>query len=664
MIKSRENQPELGLLEWFHMNDKEHVEQAIQQIQEIGITKLRTGVSWADYHTAEGEDWLEWMIPTLAEHVNILPCLLYTPPSIGMASKTSSPPRNTEDFAIFTREMLEKFGEYFEWIELWNEPNNTSEYDFRMDPGWDVFCEMIGLAAQEVEKYNKKVLLGGMSPIDPGWLDFMYEKELMNHIDAVGIHGFPDTFHFDWAGWKSVVQQTSEVIEHNGGDQKIWISEAGYSTWQNDENEQIKKLLNVMEAPVDRVYWYCLNDLDPERPTIDGFHADDREYYFGMVDSSGTPKLLYRILKDYGLNRLDEFDWITKPYISIPEKEKSILITGGSGFIGTNLADHFLSQGRSVTIFDSLQRPGVETNLEWLKNKHKNNLNINIADVRNKYEVEDAVSDAEFVYHFAAQVAVTTSYQQPVRDFNINATGTLNILEAIRKSSHRPPLVFTSTNKVYGTLDELDIISNANRYKLKENALDENLNLDFHSPYGCSKGSADAYVRDYARLYDLKTAVFRMSCIYGPHQFGTEDQGWLAHFLIQALNDEPITIFGDGKQVRDVLFVEDLIDAFQLCYEQIDKLSGEAFNIGGGPDNSTSLIEFLRLLEKMTGKQIPCQFDEWRPGDQKYYVSDTQKFKSITGWKPEYSITEGVEELYQWLLTTDLVKPVKQAVSA
>ncbi len=664
MITSREHQLELGLLEWFHLNDKKHVETAIQQVQELGITKLRTGISWADYHTPDGEKWLEWMIPILAEHVDILPCLLYTPPSIGISEKTSAPPRNPIDFAVFTSGILQKFGDYFEWVELWNEPNNPSEYDFRLDPGWDVFCEMIGQAAKEVKKYDKKVLLGGMSPVDPGWLDFMYEKGLMKDIDAVGIHGFPDTFDFDWPGWKAVVQQATEVIDNNEGDQDVWISEAGYSTWQNDENEQIKQLLDVMKAPVDRIYWYCLNDLDPERPTIDGFHADDREYYFGMVNNVGTPKLLYRILKNYGLNRLDEFDWITKPYISIPDKRKSILITGGAGFIGTNLADRFLREGNPVTIFDNLKRPGVETNLEWLRDTHRGNLNIKIADVRNKYEVEDAVDAADFVYHFAAQVAVTTSYRQPVRDFQTNAGGTLNVLEAIRNSSHQPPIIFTSTNKVYGTLDGLDIIPNAQQYKLKERTLDENQKLDFHSPYGCSKGSADAYVRDYARLYDLKTAVFRMSCIYGPHQLGTEDQGWLAHFLIQALNDEPITIFGDGKQVRDVLYVEDLIDAFQLAYEQIDKLSGEAFNIGGGPDNSTSLIEFIRLLKDMTGKQLPCHFEEWRPGDQKYFVSDTRKFSSITGWKPDYSISEGVNELYRWLLTTDLVKPLKPAVTA
>lgn len=655
MASRANNKPEIGILEWFHLNDKEHVEKAIQQIQEIGIDKLRTGISWADYHTPEGKEWLDWLIPTLSEHVQILPCLLYTPPSIGIAPKTSSPPDKPEYFADFTDEILQKYGEHFEWVELWNEPNNTSEYDFRLDQDYSTFNKLITWAAKEVKKHDKNVLLGGMSPIDPGWLRYMYEIGLMDSIDAVGIHGFPGTFDTDWDGWEASVNQVQEVIDDHNGRQKIWITEVGYSDWQQDERQQVKKFKDILDAPVDRAYWYCLNDLDPERSTVDGFHVDDREYHFGMVDKAGTPKLLYRLLKGYGTDEMDRFPWITKPHITVPDQQKSILITGGAGFIGTNLAHKLLSEGKAVTIFDNLKRPGVEANLDWLQQNHDSNLNIKIADVRNEYEVQEVVNSAEFIYHFAAQVAVTTSYERPYHDFKTNIMGTMNVLEAIRKTAHRPPVAFTSTNKVYGDLSDLQLVSDEQRYIMKKKKIDESQKLDFHSPYGCSKGAADSYILDYARIYDLKTVVFRMSCIYGPHQFGTEDQGWVAHFLIQALKGKPLTIFGDGKQVRDILYVGDLVRAFQLVYNQIDEVAGEEFNIGGGYENSISLKEFITFVEEMTGEKITRYYSDWRAGDQKYYVSDTQKFRSMTGWEPEHSIPDGVSRLYEWLLDADVV---------
>lgn len=656
--------PVLGILEWFHLNDKEHVEKAIEQINELGIRELRTGISWADYHTAEGRKWLEWLIPTLAEHVQILPCLLYTPPSVGISPKTSSPPARPGYFADFTREILQKYGQHFEWVELWNEPNNTSEYDFRLDTDWRIFNEFISGAAREVKKYDKKVLLGGMSPIDPGWLRHMYNIGLMSLVDAIGIHGFPGTFDTDWDGWDAAVRQIQEVVNHYGGAQKIWITEAGYSTWQQDEKGQVNEFIDVLDAPVERVYWYCLNDLDPGRATVDGFHTDDREYHFGMVNEAGRPKLLYRLLKEYGIDELDRFPWIGEPHITVPGQEKSILITGGAGFIGTNLAHKLLNEGKSVTILDSLQRPGVEANLDWLRRTHGSDLNIMVADVRNRYKVQEAVRNAGFVYHLAAQVAVTTSYEQPYYDFETNILGTLNLLESIRNTAHKPPVLFTSTNKVYGNLAGLDLMPNGNRYKMNQRKVDENQKLDLHSPYGCSKGSADAYMLDYARMYGLKTVVFRMSCIYGPHQLGTEDQGWVAHFLIQALKGNPITIFGDGKQVRDILYVDDLVHAFQRVYNHIDQLQGEVFNIGGGYDNSISLKEFIHLIEELTGENVTCHHTDWRAGDQKYYVSDIQKFTSLTGWKPEYSVAEGVDRLFQWLVTADVAGIPDKSVTA
>ena len=329
------------------------------------------------------------------------------------------------------------------------------------------------------------------------------------------------------------------------------------------------------------------------------------------------------------------------------------LITGGAGFLGTNLAARLLRDGEHVLILDSLAREGVEENLQWLRDTFRARVTVEIGDVRDRGLVRSAVARADAVFHFAAQVAVTTSLEDPVEDFEVNAGGTLNVLEAVRSRPVPPALVFTSTNKVYGALCDLPMRRLNRRYApLDEDTargIGEERKLDFHSPYGCSKGAADQYVRDYARSYGLPALVFRMSCIYGPHQFGTEDQGWVAHFLIQALEGRPITVYGDGRQVRDVLYVGDLVDAFLLAMERMPTESGAAFNIGGGPDNAVSLLELLDLVAAITGRRPELCFDAWRPGDQKYYVSNTGLFEQATGWRPQTGVRRGVERLTSWL---------------
>jgi CDP-paratose 2-epimerase len=333
---------------------------------------------------------------------------------------------------------------------------------------------------------------------------------------------------------------------------------------------------------------------------------------------------------------------------------KYTLITGGAGFVGVNVADRLLTEGKTVMVFDNLSRAGVEQNLAWLQYKHGANVRFVQADIRDKAAVAKAINGAAQIFHFAAQVAVTSSLVDPFYDFEVNAQGTLNLLEAIRNTTHQPPVIFASTNKVYGDLDDLGIIMNGTRYHpentfFRQHGISEKRSLDFHSPYGCSKGVADQYMLDYSRTFGLKTAVFRMSCIYGPHQFGTEDQGWVAHFLIQALKGKPITLYGDGKQVRDVLFVEDLVDAYLLAMEHIDDISGQAFNIGGGVKNTISLLELCGLIGEIAGQKPDVKFDAWRPSDQKYYVSDFNKFYKRTGWAPQVSIQAGVQRLYNWL---------------
>ncbi len=333
---------------------------------------------------------------------------------------------------------------------------------------------------------------------------------------------------------------------------------------------------------------------------------------------------------------------------------RPVLVTGGAGFLGANLADRLAGAGRQVLVLDSLARPGVEANLEWLKSRHKGKVAALLADVRDADAVREAVRGVGAVLHLAAQVAVTTSLEDPVHDFEVNARGTLNLLEAVRREAHSPPLVFASTNKVYGKLlpDE-DLERRGDRWEPRDAALRagcaEATPLDLYSPYGCSKGVADQYVLDYARCFGLRTLVFRMSCLYGPRQFGTEDQGWVAHFLIRALRGEPVTVYGDGAQVRDALYVDDAVDAWLAGLERIDRLRGRAFNLGGGPASTLSLLEMLDHIGRLTGKRPDAAFGDWRPGDQRWYVSDTRAFERAADWRARVGLEEGLGRLLAWL---------------
>jgi CDP-paratose 2-epimerase len=346
----------------------------------------------------------------------------------------------------------------------------------------------------------------------------------------------------------------------------------------------------------------------------------------------------------------------------ISQTDGVVLITGGAGFIGTNVANRFASAGQRVRIFDNLSRRGVTRNLEWLEAVHGDRIEFVRGDVRNEAQLEAALDGVRHVFHFAAQVAVTTSLDDPIHDFEVNCRGTVNLLEGIRKRQNPPSLIFTSTNKVYGDLGGINCEIAGERYQpgdeqLQIHGFGEDHCLAFHSPYGCSKGAACQYVLDYARTFGLRTLVFRMSCIYGPHQFGNEDQGWVAHFLIQALQENPVTIFGDGRQVRDILFVEDLVNAFLAAEQNIDRLAGEAFNIGGGPHNTISLLELIALIQEQ-GRRLNVKFEDWRAADQRYYVSDIRKFQAATGWQPRVRVKEGIKRLHHWL--QEFYRPLEQ----
>ena len=329
------------------------------------------------------------------------------------------------------------------------------------------------------------------------------------------------------------------------------------------------------------------------------------------------------------------------------------LITGGAGFIGSNYVSRLLERGEKVTIYDNLSRAGAPRNVAWLKETFgETAFRLIVGDVRDAALITEFSREADVILHLAGQVAVTTSVTHPREDFEANALGTFNVLEAARLSERRPMVIYASTNKVYGGMEDVALAERRTRWEYENLPFGcpETQPLDFHSPYGCSKGAGDQYVRDYHRIYGLPTVVFRQSCIYGMRQFGMEDQGWLAWMVIAAVTGRQITIYGDGKQVRDVLHIDDLLDAYDAAIAKIETVKGQVFNIGGGPQNVISIwTEFGPLLERLLGKPIPVARGDWRPGDQRVYISDIRKAERELGWKPKVSVEEGVGRLFEWV---------------
>ncbi len=646
------SRPTLGILEWLRPGEEERVEQLLVDLRTIGVKQLRTGISWADWHSDNGEKWYEWLLPRLSSEVEVLPCFHYTPASLGIVPNECSPPRNPKQYADFLDVFITRFGQHFLWVELWNKPRHPAEWNVGLDPHWLIFCEMVGGAAHWARQRGKKTVLGASGPMDAQWVRLMCERGVMQYIDAVGIHGFPGTFDFWWDGWNAKIARVRNVLLQHRSKAEIWITETGYSTWRHDEREQIVAFLDAMRAPAERVYWCCTRDIELAH-TQSGLCADTRENHLGLRRADGSEKLLFRLLGQGGVEAVENSAWVGRTN-GARNGERRVLITGGCGFIGCNLADALCSKHQPVLLYDNLSRPGVEQNAEWLRQKHGELVQIEVADTRDSQTLADCVQQAAAVFHFAAQVAVTSSLTDPVYDFNVNARGALNLLEALRALRNPPPIIFTSTNKVYGSLEEVDLRIAGNRYEPVDTntcarGINEDQRLDFYSPYGCSKGAADQYILDYARIFGLPAVVFRMSCIYGPHQFGTEDQGWLAHFLINAIEHQPITIYGDGKQVRDVLYVDDLIAALLLARKHIRTLSGQVFNIGGGIENTTSLRELLALIGELHESRPKIKAANWRPGDQRYYVTDFSKFHTATGWSPRMRMRDGIERLHRWL---------------
>lgn len=651
-VAARNHEPQPGLVEWFKPGEFDRVERVLANLRSLGVKHLRTSVSWADWYSSEGDGWYAWLLPALAKEVAVLPSFLFTPPCLGTVPKSSSPPETPKFYADFIDVMITRFGKYFEWIELWDRPDDPGRWDTRLDPEWRIFSEMIGGAAYWARKRGKKTVLSGLWPANPRWLELMRERGVLEYIDSVGLHGFASSPEIPWHGWNHEIATVRGVLKRLGIESELWITSTGFSTWRDDERAQVRAFIDALDAPVERVYWKEMQDR--EAAGSDPFHSDERDGHYGLKRADGSPKLLYSAWAKGGLQGVRQAVEEPPRRRNAASTPRLTMITGGAGFIGTNLADRLLSSGRPVLIYDDLSRPGVERNLRWLRAQHGDLIRVEVADVRDRQSLRSAVRQAESVFHFAAQVAVTTSLSDPLHDFEINVGGTLNLLEEIRALETPPPLLFTSTNKVYGSLADLSLEKSSSRYQPLDATLrtgiGEDRPLDFHSPYGCSKGAADQYVLDYARTFGLPAVVFRMSCIYGFHQMGTEDQGWVAHFLIRTLSGKPLVIYGDGMQVRDLLFVSDLVDAFLLAQANMHTLSGEAFNIGGGLGNTVSLLELLDIIAAIHGEKPTVRTETWRCADQRYYVSDTRKFKAATGWSPKVNARQGIERLYRWLL--------------
>jgi len=332
---------------------------------------------------------------------------------------------------------------------------------------------------------------------------------------------------------------------------------------------------------------------------------------------------------------------------------KNYFITGGAGFIGSNFVSRLLDRGEKVTIYDNLSRAGAPRNLAWLKEKFgETAFRMIVGDVRDAALLTASSRTADVIVHLASQVAVTTSVTNPREDFEINALGTFNVLEAARLNERKPVVIYASTNKVYGGMEDVEVMEDVSRWRYADLPLGcpETQPLDFHSPYGCSKGTGDQYVRDYSRIYDLPTVVLRQSCIYGPRQFGVEDQGWVAWMIIAAVTGKQITVYGDGKQIRDLLNVHDLLNAYDSAIAKIDAVKGQVYNLGGGSKNILSIwTEFGPMLEKLLGKPIPVARAGWRPGDQKVFVADIRKAGRELGWEPKIGVEEGIKMLFEWV---------------
>ena len=616
---ARKGDPDVGAVQYFHIDDRNTVARVLAGLELLPVRHLRTAISWCDWTSEGGEDWYTWLLPQLLERFDVLPCFLYTPPALGILPKTSSPPREPERYGEFVEMVLERYEGSFEHVELWNEPNNYIEWDWTIDPEWTIFAEMIGGAARRASRLGVKPVLGGMSPFDPNWLDLMFRRGSLEHVDVIGVHGFPGTWEAVWEGWDVHIARVEEVRDRHGSEARIWVTEAGFSTWAHDEFRQLTTMAELAEAPADRVYWYSVHDLAPERETLDGFHADERAYHFGLQRTTGEPKLLARVLAAGGLPAVRELVEFAQP--SPGDVAARTLVTGGAGFMGTHLVDRLASEGKPVTVLDNLSRPGSEQRLRDLKRRFPELVRVEIGDVRDVFALRRCLQACDGVFHLAATIPGDAPLAVP-DDLDVNLRATVTLLEEIRRLDSPLPVVFASSSVVYAP----------------------------SGPFARAKQAADGYVLDYARTFGLRTCSLRFGAVYGPYQSGDEEHGWLGALPIAAAQGKPVVVFGDGRDMRDLLFVDDAVDALVRAMSAPAALEGAAFDVGGGEQQAAQVRQLVELVQRLAETPPRIERLPWPQTEPSRYISDCAAFAEATGWEPAVSIETGFARVYDWVM--------------
>ncbi len=600
----------IGFTQGFALGDNETVTAALQRLQTLGVRHLRLPIPESLSETQAGRLWIDRLLARLGSQLEVMPYLV--------AGRTDTVPD-------WVRHVFTQFHSAVEAVEI-----------CASGPG----LQALGEAARAA---GCRPVLSRPTEGATAWLNEAGSTGALAAYDAVGLHHSAKTTG-NQAAWSAALAEIGQVAHRFNPELAIWVTQTGYAAWRHDAARQAQSFVEAAAVPADRVFWSTLFD-QPDTASSDPGHA-----HCGVFDQTGQPKLLGRLLEG-GMAEVERV-LATERRLKLPAitATRPVLVTGGAGFIGANLADRLAAEGHHVHIYDALARAGVERNLHWLARRHPSRVSFALGDLRDEAALTEAGTRAEAVFHLAGQVAVTTSMVQPMADFAVNARGTLALLEALRLHNPAAPLVFASTNKVYGDLADIDLVREGESYlpsraDVRANGVSEQRPLCFHTPYGCSKGTADQYVLDYAHSFGLRTAVLRMSCIYGERQLGTEDQGWVAHFLLKAIASKGLTIYGDGRQVRDVLHVGDAVAAYLSAWSRIDAIAGRAYNLGGGPANAISLLQLVAHIEDLLGRRVDVSFSDWRPGDQRYFVADTEAARRDLALAPALGWRAGIARL-------------------
>ena len=634
--------PAFGFAERFPPGDRARVEEVLGEIAATGAEHLRVPLSWAADEgrgeTGGGRDWTDWLLPRLAREVTVLPCVAGTPPALSRSGQETGAPWVPGDYAAYLGRLLDRHGRRFRHLMLWP----VAEWDAGADPDLRLYTETVISAARGLRRRGWKPVLALPCPIEARLLSLFGERGLLAEVAAVALDGRPVAP--GGAGWAAELARLRGLLDRHNPMAEIWIGCTGHASARGDGIGQVRAFTAAMDQPVARVYWQGWRDGAADGPAA--------------TAPDGEPKLLARCLAAGGPAAAQRLAALCLAAPALACRARPVVVTGGAGFVGANLADGLLLDGREVIVVDSLARPGVERNLDWLCDRHGPRLHPAICDIRDADAMAAILADAGAVCHLAAQTAVTTSLSRPGEDFEVNLGGTFTLLEAARRAAQTAgpalPFVFASTNKVYGDLAALAMTAAPAGHRpadaeLHRHGVGEDRALDFRTPYGCSKGAADQYVLDYAASFGLPATVLRMSCIYGPRQFGTEDQGWVAHFMRRVMAGQEITIYGDGLQTRDILHVADAVAAWRLALDRAETLAGRAFNLGGGPRNTVSLVTVLGEIARLTGRSPRLRHAGARAGDQPWFVADTRALARATGWRAAVPWQEGLATLHHWL---------------